>query len=241
MFQNWSLATIRAQELDVRGERSTQAAVLDDPYGRYHASGKVRLAEGDHVMVISGATSADGRWWLEIATDRVGMADSVQVGYVAAGTRSDPWVEADSSWCPGERPTLSALVRLSGIERLGCYASSPLTFRAYRATIRPDAGLGGACDVPPHRPRWLLCDNINYSWVNGDGGYDWKFLLHFDPATAISPTELADQGQPNPRLSITGHFDDAAARSCAPRQLKSLEQTAAYWGCATLFVVEAIH
>jgi hypothetical protein len=240
VFQNWALATIRVDRLNVRAGRSTQAAILDDPFDLYHARGNVRLAKGDHVFVISNAVWADGYWWLEIVTDRVGVAGSLQVGYVAAGTRADPWVEADNSWCPGEGPSLATLLRLSSIERVGCYSSSPLTFRAYRATEPLDGGLGGACDPGPSRPGWLVCDNINHNWVNRDGGYDWELLLHFDPAAGIAPTGLATAGESNPRLTITGHFDDAAAQSCISGEPTTLEETAAYWACTTLFVVQDI-
>jgi hypothetical protein len=241
IFQNWALATIRVDGLNVRAGRSTLAPTLHDPYGLYHAGGKVRLAAGDHVLVISNAVWADGHWWLEIATDRVGTAYSVQVGYVAAGTRADPWVAEDNAWCPGEGPSLSALLALSGMERVGCYSSIPLTFRAYRTTIPPDAGLGGACGSEPPIPAWLVCDNINYNWVNRDGGYETELVLHFDPRTGIKQTGLATEGSPNPQMTITGHFDDAAAQRCAPDPPTTLEETAAYWTCTTLFVVEQIH
>jgi hypothetical protein len=241
IFQNWGLATVRVNGLNVRAEQSTQAPVLDDTYGLYGAGGKVRLAAGDHVFVISSAEWADGRWWLMIATDRVDLPGTVQVGYVAAGTRADPWVAGDNAWCPGEGPSLSALLRLSGIERVGCYSSARLSFRAYRATEPPDGGLGGACESAPTVPRWLVCDNINYNWVNRDGGDEWELLLHFDPATGIAPTGLAKEGSPNPRMTVKGHFDDAAAQRCAPDPPTTLEETAAYWTCATLFVVEKIN
>jgi hypothetical protein len=240
IFQNWGLATVRVNGLNVRAERSTQAPVLDDPFELYGAGGKVRLAAGDHVFVISSAEWADGRWWLMIATDRVDLPGTVQVGYVAAGTRADPWVAADNAWCPGEGPSLSALLHLSGIERLGCYSSARISFRAYRATEPPDGGLGGACESAPTVPRWLVCDNINYNWVNRDGGFEWELLLHFDPATGIAPTGLAKDGSPNPRMTVKGHFDDAAAQDCAPNPPTTLAETAAYWTCATLFVVEKI-
>jgi hypothetical protein len=241
IFQNFALATIRVNRLAVRAAGSTQAPILDDLYGLYGAGGKVRLTAGDHVFVISNAVWADGHWWLEIATDRVGYAGTVQVGYVAAGTRADPWVAEDNAWCPGEGPSLSALLLLSGIERVGCYSSARLTFRAYRATEPPDGGLGGACESAPPLPRWLVCDNINYNWVNRDGGYEWELVLHLDPSTGIAPTGLATEGASNPRMTITGHFDDAAAQRCAPNPPKTREETAAYWTCATLFVVEQIN
>jgi hypothetical protein len=62
-------------------------------------------------------------------------------------TRADPWVEEDNSWCPGEGPSLAALLRLSGTQRVGCYASIPLTFRAYRASEPPVTAGGNA--YPP--------------------------------------------------------------------------------------------
>jgi hypothetical protein len=76
--------------------------------------------------------------------------------------------------------------------------------------------------------------------VNRDGGYDWELLLHFDPATGIERTGLAEEGEPNPQMTITGHFDDHAAQRCAPNPPTTLEETAAYWACTTLFVVEQI-
>ncbi|MEP6469462.1 MAG: hypothetical protein ABJC24_06785 [Chloroflexota bacterium] len=42
-------------------------------------------------------------------------------------------------------------------------------------------------------------------------------------------------------MTITGHFDDAAAQRCALNPPTTLEETAAYWTCTTLFVVERIN
>jgi hypothetical protein len=233
IFQNEALATVRVNGLEVRTDRGTAAPVLDDIYA---GGNKVRLDAGDHVLVLSNALWADGMWWVKIATGR-----HMIVGFVAAGTRADPWVEEDNAWCPGAGPSLATLANLSGIEALGCYASIPLTFMAYPATVPPGVGFGGACEPPPTYPAWLVCDNINYNWVNRDGGYAAELLLHFDPATGIPPTGLATEGSVNPQLQITGHFDDPAAEACAPIPPTTREEVAAWLTCRTLFVVEQIN
>lgn len=238
LFQNEALATVRVDGLEVRSAAGLSAPVLDDPFGEYAGNGTVVLDAGDRVLVIGDATWSDGQWWLKIATDRVESA--VVVGFVAAGTPGAPSVEEDNAFCPGEGPSLTELIGLTGVERLGCYASIPLSFAAYRATVPPDAGLGGACD-PGTRPEWLVCEHINYNWVNPDGGTDWDFLLHFDPALGIPETGLIPQGSANPQIEITGHFDDQAAILCAPNPPTSIEEAAAYVTCRTLFVVEALN
>jgi len=238
--QNETLATVLVTALNVRVTAGLTAPVLDDRYGVYQANGKVVLAAADHVLVISDPIWADGRWWLEIADDRAGSRVPPIIGFVAAGAPSDPWVKADNGACPGAAPSLGAIAALSGIERLGCYGSTPLSFAAYRTSIPPDAGLGGACDPGPSLPGWLVCDNINHNDVNSDGGHTSQLLLHFDPATGIAPTGLVVDGDPNPLLHIVGHFDDPAAGSCAPSPPVTLDDLAAVLACRTLYVVERI-
>ncbi len=240
IFQNEALATVRVNGLNVRTGRSTTARILDN------AGIPVQLNAGDHVLVISDATWAEGRWWLEIGTDQVRADQPLYdplaiIGFVAAGTRADPWVAEDNAWCP-QSSSLATLLDLSAIERLGCYNASPVTFTAFRATVPPDVGFGGDCEPPAKYPAWLVCDGINYNWVNQDGGRLFELLLHFDPATGVPPTGLTVEGSPNPRLRVTGHFDDASARLCDP-MVPTTGDEVLQWGqltCRTLFVVEAI-
>ena len=234
VFQNWALATIRVNGLAVRQEPSTTAPVISNPV----ESEPVRLDAGDHVLVISDAREAGGLWWLRVVIGSR-STERVPIGWAAAGTADDPWIEEDNSFCP--EPTLEALIDLTGIERVGCYGSAPITFDAYPAVLPPDAGLGGACRVESEdAPRWLLCDHINYSWVNPGISRSWGFQLHWDPATGLDEVQLVPEGEPVPQLRITGHFDDPAAAACGLEAGDEPGAEALHWMCAGLFVVETV-
>lgn len=243
VWQNWTLATVRVNGLNMRTGPGVAEPLVGDESGQFNDYGQfvegtvVRLNEGNSVLVMGFVESDDGRQWVQIAAQQPGPHNPVAVGWAVAGTAADPWIEADHSSCPGSGPSFEALLRLSGLERMGCYGRASLTFTAHQATIAPDAGLGGVCG--PEAVPWLQCDHVNYNWVNRDGGYDWEFLLHFDPAAGVAPTGLAREGESR-LLSITGHFDDPQTTSCAPDPLVTNEDLARYWSCATAFVVEAI-
>lgn len=235
-FDELSLVTVLVSGLDVHADHAQSASVGVDAVD----GTSVRVVAGDHLLVMSTATWGDDQWWVQIATDRGHGA----IGWVQTGTLVDPDLRQDASRCPSGDPSFAQIVALTRIERRGCFGATPLTFDAYRATIRPDAGLGGACEPPPTSPSWLVCDNINYSYVNRDGGYDWTLLLHFDPETGVPQTGLADAGEAHPLLRIIGHFADPAADQCAPKSATTDEE-AAGWGsrwldCTTDFVVEKI-
>jgi hypothetical protein len=236
VWQNWSLATVRVNGLNVRTGPSLSDPLVSDESGVFAANGVVRLDAGDHVLVMGLVEPGDGSQWVQIGAQQVGPQYPV-VGWAVAGTLDDPWVDGSESGCPDAEPSLDGLLQLSGLERMGCYSAAPLTFAAHQATIPPNAGLGGLCLV--QAVPWLRCDNINYNWVNRDGGYDWEFLLHFDPSTGIAATGLAKEGESRP-LDITGHFMDAQATQCAPNPLMTNEDMARYLSCSTLFVIETI-
>jgi hypothetical protein len=231
-FDELSLAAVLASGLDVHADDARSATVGVDAVD----GTSVRVVAGDHLLVMSTPTWGDGQWWLQIATDRGHGA----IGWVPTGTLVDPYLKQDASWCPSGNPSFAELVALTRIEQRGCYGAAHLTFDAYRATIQPDAGLGGACDPGPY-PEWLVCDNINYNYVNRDGGYDWELKLHFDPATGIAPTGLHEVAGANPLLRITGHLADPAADQCAPRSVTAAGGWGSRWlDCTTAFVVEKI-
>jgi len=235
-FQNVALATVRVNGLNVRTEPSSSAPRQTDVTGA-----QLSLDAGDHVMVLSGPVWGDDTWWFTagLPQDSGLYAAPIPVGWIAGGTAAEPWIEEDNGYCP--QATVATLSALPGVERVGCFGTAPLTFDARVATVPPDAGLGGACDVEDPYPRWLMCDHINYNWVNADGGPDWQFQLHFDPDLGITPSGLADVGTIGPAVRITGHFDDTASAGCVTASdPASLEAQSQRLTCATKFVVESL-
>ena len=236
IFGGEALATVLVSGLNVRLDHSTAAPVLE------YSGAKVRLDPGDHVLVLGPAVWGDGRWWFEIATDGIRsdqpLYDPVAiVGFAAAGTRTDPWLVEEDAWRPAGDPSLTRLLSLTAIERLGCYGTAALTFSAYAP--RPIEGLGGTCEPPAPVPAWLICDGTNYNWVNRNGDTTWELNLYFDPAVGIKETGFAPNG-PLKLLQITGHFDDPAAKHCVLPAAAIGEGMATKLTCRTHFVVEQL-
>jgi hypothetical protein len=229
-FAPLSLAVIAVSGLRVRTAPSTSAAEVSG----------IHPVLGEPVLVVSGPVEAQGYRWYEVgfAQDPSNPAAAVPVGWIAAGTPTNPWLKPDPTSCPP--PTVTSLASLAGIVRIGCYRSDAFTFDAHEAAEPADAGLGGACILPPSEPVWLACD-VNYSWVNADGGTAWLVLLHFDPATGIQPTPLAPPGTVGPALRITGHYNDPAAHQCvtAP-DAQSLDGLSQWLTCAQRLVVSQL-
>jgi hypothetical protein len=235
-FQNQGLATVRVNGLNLRTEPSTTAPRQTDVTGS-----ALSLAAGDEVLVLSAPQWANDNWWLTVALaqDSGLYAAPIPVGWAAAGTRAEPWIEASTPSCPP--PSVGALAEMQGIERIACYGSSQQVFDARIASLPPDAGLGGACDVEEAYPRWLMCDHINYNWINVDGGVDWLLQLHFNPDSGIEPTGLADAGVTGAAVRVTGHFDDPASGGCVTASDPgSLEGQSQRLTCAAKFVVDAV-
>jgi hypothetical protein len=238
LFPNRRLAVVRVNDLNVRVGPSISAPVLLDE------DVPVVLDAGDRVLVLDGPVLADDLRWFAIAPeeDPGYYSRPLTVAWVAGGTETDPWLDDDATDLCSAQPTFADLVAMAGIMRLGCYAATSLSIEAYQAAEAPDGGLGGACEVQPPSPQWLVCDNVNYNWVNKDGGTEWLFLLHFDPATGEAETGLAAAGSTGPALSITGHFDDIAAGDCVtdsdPQSTAAMSQ---WLTCAARFVVDTLN
>ena len=230
-----SLARVTVDSVNLRAAPSAGAALITDP------NAHTPLGTDDRVLVLAGPMSGDGYLWYQVALEHDPSLSALDdtVGWIAAGTATDPWLEADTTPCP--QPTVTDIAALPLIARFACYGSTSLTFDAHQAALPPDAGLGGACEAPDGTPDWMVCDNINHSWVNDDGGTSWLLLLHFDPATSIHPTGLAAVGTTGPALEITGHFNDPAAADCVTVADPTGNEGMSQWlTCATKFVVEAL-
>ncbi len=233
-----ALAQVTVATLNVRVSPSSKAKLLDVSD---FPTVTVPLTRGARVLVLDGPVEAEGNRWYAVGLeqDPAFYLSDIAVGWIAAGADADPWLTPAAVDCP--KPGVQAISFLSGVDRIACYGSDTISFAAHQAAIPPDAGLGGACQPPAGQPGWLVCDNIHHDWVNVDGGTAWLLLLHFDPATGIKPTGLADVGTTGPAYDVTGHFDDPAASACASASDPyDVTQLSAWLTCASKFVVEKL-
>lgn len=211
-FENLSLATVLVNGLAVRTAAGLGSALLQRRSMPGGVMEDVRLNEGNHVYVLSSGPSqpVDGQWWFQVAIEGdpayVADAQAVDVGWVAVGTAGDPWIREDNGFCDA-RPTFVTLVGMSRIVRVGCYGSAPLTIDAFQATVPPNAGLGGACENYSNPLHWLLCDNINYSFVNAAGSRS---------SSGCTSTRRAGSRPPCSRKAPWGRIGGSSAISTTP-------------------------
>jgi hypothetical protein len=192
------------------------------------------IDKGQLGFVVAGPVAADGYGWYQLSgvglPPNAGCEPPVQtnpfncpnwLGWVAAGqTAGQPWLKAATVTCPASPMNLDALVApetngpTTALERLACYGSTPIQFRAWWPEIPPDAGLGGACGGgDPGRPGWLMCQNVNYNGlvISESAGFEGIGLkVSIDPASGVT---MPPRGQ---WVEVLAHLDDPAARECTP-------------------------
>jgi hypothetical protein len=192
------------------------------------------IDEGQLGFVVAGPVSADGYGWYQLAG--VGLPANAGceppvlttpfncpnwLGWVAAGPPGgQPWLEATTLPCPASPMNLEALVTgapqgpLTALERLACYGSTPIRFRAWWPELPADAGLGGACGpVVAPNPMWLICQGLYYNGlvISDSEGFEGVGLqMSIDPASGVT---MPPRGQ---WVEVVAHLDDPAARDCAP-------------------------
>jgi hypothetical protein len=209
-----TIVATSVENLSLRGQPGTSATRL----------GSLEL--GRRTFVLGGPTDAEGyRWYLVSGLGlppSAGCEEPIETdpfncpywfGWVAAAaTDGTPWLMPAPGECPPEAPSATQLiVGVTNLERLACYGSTPITFRAWWPEIPDDAGLGGACAGQGHPSGWLLCQNINYDMVTideseGFGGVGVR--LSTDPASGISMPERGTW------VEVRAHLDDPAAQGC---------------------------
>jgi hypothetical protein len=218
------LAKSTVNALTVRAKPGTASARLGS------------IDAGQLGFVVAGPVSADGYAWYQLSAvglpANAGCEPPLQttpftcpawLGWVAAGPPGgQAWLEATTVPCPASPMNLEALVSepgpqgpLTALERLACYRSTPIRFRAWWPEIPPDAGLGGACGdvVNPKNPTWLVCQNINLNdlVVSESAGFEGVGLqISINPASGVT---MPPRGQ---WVEVVAHLDDPAARDCTP-------------------------
>jgi hypothetical protein len=216
------------------------------------------IDKGQLGFVVAGPVSADGYAWYQLSG--VGLPENTgceppaqttpltpcgdhQLGWVAAGQPGgQPWLEATSLPCPASPMNIEALViagpqgPMTALERLACYRSSPIRFRARWPELPPDAGLGGACGSVAPNPMWLVCQGLYYNHlVISDSADEVVGLsISIDPASGVT---MPARGQ---WVEVVAHLDDPAARDCAPLGGGDQDPVSVVLTCRSELVAESV-
>jgi hypothetical protein len=227
--------------------------VRADPTTSAHALGSIDT--GQMGFAVAGPVSADGYDWYQLSgvglPANAGCEPPVRttpfscptwLGWVAAGRPGgEAWLAPATVPCPTSPMNLEALVSapLTPLERLACYRSTRLTFRAWWPEIPGNGGLGGTCGdtVHPTNPVWLVCGAImNYGLVISPGaGFDGPGLrLSIDPASGVT---MPPRGQ---WVEVVAHLDDPAARDCVPLGAGDQDPVSTVLSCRGELVADSV-
>ena len=125
------------------------------------------LKVGDRLFVVGGPVVANDYEWYEVAPVNIDGERTwftLPSGWIARGDHDGtPWVAVDAPRCPAEPVDVEALAAMHALERLACFGSRPLAFRAVidggGPPVACDAGAGqGPCVAGP-------------DWLAGSGGW----------------------------------------------------------------------
>jgi len=156
--------------------------------------------------------------------------ESEDFGWLAVSDGTNDFVDLVAPRCTDAEPTLELIQSLTEWERLSCYGNQSIT-------IEGTYGCGGCGGLYPgtFEPAWLA-HPLNFA------------LLSVDASERIGPFAMrfAPEGPEFPEaasiLSVTGHFDDAAAVGCVVAPLEApdgIDATVAELYCREQFVVDS--
>jgi hypothetical protein len=162
------------------------------------------------VYVIGGPVSADGYEWYEVIPANL---DYLPTGYpgsgwVAARSREgEPWIGAVDVACP-DPSSLLDVVSLSELGTIACLGSETVTLEGTFAGCM-DTLDGTPIIFAQGWPFGTLCmvtpDGLRSDVLLNPG----ELIVRSDGSVALSDADIGS------RVRVTGHFDDAAARSCS--------------------------
>ena len=161
------------------------------------------LNEPTLLFVVDGPVAADGYDWYLVEPFSRNVCVNVcpprlPLGWVAqAGKDGEPWIAPGTLDCP--EPDVGDIARLSGTARLACYGNDSLVLEgaigSCYAAETPIALQQTGCEIrPPHQMERQPNESV----------------LIMRPADGVD----MPMDQPEVRITVTGHFDDAAASSC---------------------------
>jgi hypothetical protein len=204
------------------------------------------LKVGDRLFVVGGPVVANDYEWYEVAPVNIDGKRpwfTLPSGWVARGDHDGtPWVAAAEPRCPAEPVDIDALAAMHELERLACFGSGSLSFRAVVRGEGPPTACDASADQGPcvAGPDWLA-GVLGWQAYNGTGVDTGSPTsgpsLTVDPAGSVRPSDL-----PNGRIvAVEGSFDHPASAECtagaAPSGQAALTSEAAELQCRTRFVV----
>jgi hypothetical protein len=235
LLPSGSVARVLTDGLRMREQASTDSPVVVD------------LAAGELLLVGVGPggddwgpVPADGFSWYPVmraagATELPPLPERVpgseQVGWVAAGDESEPFIELLAPRCPSGSVDLAIVEAMLGWERLACFGDESLTFEG-------TVGCNGCGGTYPgvFEPGWLAGPMSGTFLSIAPEDRVGPLTLHFAPDSGMEP-------QPGQIVRVSGHFDDLAARGCslAPGEPPvERDTTVAELFCRSRFVVESV-
>ncbi len=182
------------------------------------------LALGTVAFLVDGPVEAGGFRWYQVSglglppNSGCAFPETEPIncpawfGWVAGhAPNGDPWLAPHELECPEAPPDAQTIILgRTDIERLVCFGSDRLTFRAFWPEIPDDAGLGGACTASSQPSGWLLCQNINYNYVSFEesDGFGIGIAVSIDPTSGVA---MPPRGT---WIELSVHLDDPAAQGC---------------------------
>ena len=155
------------------------------------------------VYVVDGPVVAEGYIWYLVTSVLEPWLEATPSGWVAAASKDgEPWLAPSTMPCAAA-PSMDELLAMQSVHRLGCYAGQELALEGFVNGCASAAGgpwesgcfvYGPGFDVEATpRPCIDVC-------------FERYIIVHFAelPAGGEGPVRFA------------GHFDDPAARRCAP-------------------------
>lgn len=195
------------------------------------------LALGATSIVVEGPEPADGYDWYLLSglglphdSGCVTGPDSkdpwtcpVWLGWAAARSPDgDEWLRRAEPDCADPAGSLTDFTFQARYQYIACYGNRQLTLRGW-LVAQVGVPLQDPCPEVPQTLRWLGCTGM--------------FQLA-DSAASGSGLLLALQGSlpgDNPRIEVTGHYDDPAARQCT----YGTQPQQAVLSCRAQFVVDS--
>ena len=230
-----SIARVVTDGLRLRAEPSTSASTL------------ATLANGDLLAVGYsymhpdwGPVDADGFGWYPVRplgsrelppVPSEPFAPGDNLGWVAAGSEGQAFLELMPPRCTEGDPDLVTLQTLMPWEQLACYGNRSFA-------IEGTYGCGGCGGLFPgtFEPEWLASP-MNFDLLSVDANQ------RMGPMTLNFPPDGPERPEAGTIVRVTGHFDDPAAAECtvAPGDPPvARDQRTAQLYCRARFVVESI-